>query len=179
SQFLESHGRTLIGWNEMLAEGLDPKAVVQYWVGREKMLLQQIRSGRKAILSNFSAYYLDHCYAHSSLDKVYQYEPVFEKLEPEFHHNILGIETPLWTEFVPTRERLDWQVFPRLLAIAETAWLEPRKKDLTSFHQRLPVILKQLDAKNVGYALFSDANPPVYKRMFGALSLVQAGKGQR
>ncbi|MBE0685135.1 MAG: beta-N-acetylhexosaminidase [Anaerolineaceae bacterium] len=179
SQFLESHGRTLIGWNEMLAEGLDPKAVVQYWVGREKTLLQQIRSGRKAILSNFSAYYLDHGYAHSSLDKIYQYEPVFEKLEPEYHHNILGIETPLWTEFVPARERLDWQVFPRLLAIAETAWLEPRKKDLTSFHQRLPGFLKQLDAKNVGYALFSDANPPVYKRMLGALSLVQAGKGQR
>lgn len=179
SQFLQTNGRTLIGWNEMLAEGLDPQAVVQYWVGREKTLLQHIRSGRKAILSNFSAYYLDHGYAHSPLDKVYQYEPVFKELEPEYHHNILGIETPLWTEFVPTRERLDWQVFPRLLAIAETAWLEPRNKDLSSFHQRLPAFLKQLDAKNVGYALFSDANPPVYKRMFGALSLVQAGKGQR
>ena len=179
SRFLHKHGRTLIGWNEMLAEGLDPEAVVQYWVGREKTLLQHIRSGRKAILSNFAAYYLDHGYAHSSLDKVYQYEPVLKELEPEYHHNILGIETPLWTEFVPNRARLDWQVFPRLLAIAETAWLEPRNKDLTCFHQRLPAFLNQLDAKNVGYALFSDANPPIYKRMFGALSLVQAGKGQR
>lgn len=179
SQFLENHGRTLIGWNEMLAEGLDPKAVVQYWVGREKTLLQHIRSGRKAILSNFAAYYLDHGYAHSPLDKVYQYEPVFKELEHEFHNNILGIETPLWTEFVPNRARLDWQVFPRLLAVAETAWLDPMKKDLTSFQQRLPAFLKQLDDKNVGYALFSDINPPVSKRMFGALSLVQAGKGKR
>ncbi len=179
SQFLQANGRMLIGWNEMLAEGLDPKAVVQYWVGRKKKLLQHIRSGRKAILSNFVAYYLDYGYAHSPLDKVYQYEPVFEKLEPEYHHNILGIETPLWTEFVPNRARLDWQVFPRLLAVAETAWLDPRKKDLASFHQRLPAFLKQLDVKNVGYALSSDANPPVYKRLFGSLSLLQAGKGQR
>ncbi len=179
SQFLQTNGRTLIGWNEVLAEGLDPKAVVQYWVGREKILLNHIRAGRKAILSNFTAYYLDHGYAHNPLDKVYLYEPVFEKLEPEYHHNILGIETPLWTEFVPNRARLNWQVFPRLLAVAETAWLEPRKKDLVSFHQRLPIFLKQLDVKNVGYALYSDANPPVYKRLFGALSLMQAGKGQR
>jgi hexosaminidase len=100
-------------------------------------------------------------------------------LEPEYHHNILGIETPLWTEFVPNRARLDWQVFPRLLAVAETAWLDPRKKDLASFHQRLPAFLKQLDVKNVGYALSSDANPPVYKRLFGSLSLLQAGKGKR
>jgi len=179
SQFLDKYGRTLIGWNEMLAEGLDPEAVVQYWVGREKTLLQHIRSGRKAILSNFVAYYLDHGYAHSPLDKVYQYEPVFKQLEPEYHHNILGIETPLWTEFVPNRARLDWQIFPRLLAVAETAWLQPENKDLAGFQQRLPTFLKQLDTKNVGYALFSDANPPVYKRLFGALSLVQAGKGQR
>lgn len=179
SQFLDKHGRTLIGWNEMLAEELDPNAVVQYWVGKEKTVMKHIRSGRKAILSNFAAYYLDHTYAHSSLDKVYQYEPVFKELEPEYHHNILGIETPLWTEFVPNRPRLDWQVFPRLLAVAETAWLEPMKKDLTSFHQRLPTFLKQLDAKNIGYALFSDANLPAYKRMFGALSLVQAGRGER
>ena len=134
SHFLHTRGRTLIGWNEMLADELDPNAVVQYWVGKEKVLMQHIRSGRKAILSNFAAYYLDHSYAHSPLDKVYQYEPVFDRLESEFHKNILGIETPLWTEFVPLAARLDWQVFPRLIAVAETAWLDPQKKDLNSFH---------------------------------------------
>ncbi len=179
SQFLRARGRTLIGWNEMLAEKLVPDAVVQYWVGKEKTLLQHIRSGRKAILSNFAAYYLDHSYAHSSLDKVYQYEPVFDRLESEYHQNILGIETPLWTEFVPSRQRLDWQVFPRLLAVAETAWLQPDKKDLSSFHQRLTPFLNQLDAKNVGYALLSDANPAFIKRLSGPLTLLQAGQGMR
>ena len=179
SQFLKSHGRTLIGWNEMLADGLDRDAVVQYWVGKEKTVMKHIRAGRKAILSNFAAYYLDHSYAHSSLDKVYQYEPVFNQLESQYHPNILGIETPLWTEFVPSRTRLDWQIFPRLLAAAETAWLQPEKKNLASFQQRLAVLLTQLDAKNIGYAELSDANPPVHNRFFGAISLIQAGKGQR
>jgi hexosaminidase len=95
------------------------------------------------------------------------------------HANILGIEAPLWTEFVPNRARLDWQIFPRLLAVAETAWLDPGKKDLTSFHQRLPNFLKQLEAKNIGYALLSDANPAWYKGLGGPISLLQAGKGQR
>ena len=179
AEFLRSHRRTLIGWNEMLADDLTPDAVVQYWVGREKTLLNHIRSGRKAILSNFVAYYLDHSYAHSPLDKVYQYEPVFEQLEPEYRKNILGIEAPLWTEFVPNRARLDWQTFPRLLAVAETAWLDPDKKSLESFHQRLPVFLDQLDGQEVGYALLEDANPSVIKRSFGSVTLVQAGKGVR
>lgn len=178
SQFLQAKGRKIIGWNEMLTEKLDPDAVVQYWVGGEKKLLQHIRSGRKAVLSNFAAYYLDHSYAHSPLDKVYLYEPVFKDLEPEFHNNILGIETPLWTEFVPSRARLDWQVFPRLLAVSETAWLLPEKKNLTSFHQRLAVFFKQMDQNNIGYAKFEEANPPFHKRVFGVVTLMQAGKGE-
>ncbi len=179
SQFLKANGRRLIGWNEMLADDLDPDAVVQYWVGKEKLVMEHIRKGRKAILSNFAAYYLDHSYAHSPLDKVYQYEPVFAELESEYHQIILGMETPLWTEFVPSRARLDWQIFPRMLAVAESAWLAPQKKDLGSFHQRLEVVLRFLDQENVGYAKISDANPPFYKRMFGGLTLLQAGKGQR
>lgn len=178
SQFLRDNSRNLIGWNEILVDNLDPEAVVQYWVGKEKTVMQHIRNGRKAILSNFAAYYLDHSYAHSSLDKVYLYEPVFAQLEREYHGNILGIEAPLWTEFVPSRARLDWQVFPRLLAVAEAAWLAAEKKDLGSFHERLPAFLAQMDQKNIGYAKLSDANPPFYNRIFGALTLVQAGKGQ-
>ena len=177
SQFLNARGRILIGWNEMLADNLDPDAVVQYWVGKEKTLVQHIRSGRKAILSNFAAYYLDHSYTHSPLDKVYQYEPVFDRLEPEYHKNILGIETPLWTEFIPSRQRLDWQIFPRLFAVAETAWLEPDKKDLNSFHQRLTSLLNQLNADHIGYALLIDANPSWFKQLSGPVTLLQSGQG--
>jgi hexosaminidase len=177
SQFLNARGRILIGWNEMLADNLDPDAVVQYWVGKEKTLVQHIRSGRKAILSNFAAYYLDHSYAHSPLDKVYKYEPVFDRLEPEYHKNILGIETPLWTEFIPSRQRLDWQIFPRLFAVAETAWLEPDKKDLNSFHQRLTSLLNQLNADHIGYALLIDANPSWFKQLSGPVTLLQSGQG--
>lgn len=179
SRFLAEHGKRLIGWNEMLAEGLDSDAVVQYWVGHEKTVMEHIRGGRKAILSNFVAYYLDHSYTHSSLDKVYLHEPVFAELEREYHANVLGIEAPLWTEFVPSRARLEWQVFPRLLAVAETAWLDAEKKNLTGFHERITGFLAQMDRENIGYAKLGDANPLFHKRVFGGLSLVQAGKGVR
>ena len=137
NQFLMDNGRTMLGWNETLADNLAGEMLVQYWLGSKKTLLSHIRNGRKAILSNFSAYYLDHTYAHTSLLKTYRFEPIFSSLEKDNHQQILGIEAPLWSEFIPTRQRLDWQVFPRLLAVAESAWLDPQKKNYAHFRQRL------------------------------------------
>ncbi|PKO12464.1 MAG: beta-N-acetylhexosaminidase [Chloroflexi bacterium HGW-Chloroflexi-10] len=177
--FLKRNDRQIIGWNEMLDGSLDPNAVVQYWVGKEKTLINHTRQGRKAILSQWSTYYLDHTYAHSALDKVYQFEPIFANLEPQFHTNILGIEAPLWTEYVPTQARLDWQTFPRLLAFAESAWLQPQHKDYNFFEHRLQRLLPILDAAGVGYAPLEAANPSPLARMGGPLSLIQAVKGER
>lgn len=176
--FLNRNGRKLIGWNEILADNLDPAAACQFWLGDEKTALRHIRNGRKMVLSQFSHYYLDHSYIHSPLDRVYLFEPVFPELGPEYSSNILGIEAPLWTEYAPNQARLDWQLFPRLLAVAETAWLQPEKKNLNSFHQRLKEFNRLLDAKSVGYAKINQANPPAWTRILAPLTLIQPGKGQ-
>lgn len=174
TRFLTENERALIGWNEILAPTLSPDAIVQFWMGHEDRLWQHVRNGRKAILSNYAAYYLDHSYFRSPLDKAYQYEPIPPDLEPEFYQNILGIETPLWTEFVPNRPRLDYQVFPRLIAVAESAWLMPEKKNYTSFERRLLNLLPQLDRDGILYAPQADWNPPQWKRLWGPVSILQA-----
>lgn len=178
TQFLANHNRYLIGWNEMLSPTLSRAAHVQFWLGKRSTLWQHVRAGRKTILSNYGAYYLDHSYLHSPLERVYRYEPVSRDLEPEFHKNILGIEAPLWTEFVPNRARLDWQVFPRLLAAAEMAWLAPAKKDYRSFETRLRAFLPQLARNGIQYAPPQAWNPPSWKRIWGWPSLIQAQTGQ-
>jgi hexosaminidase len=178
TRFLAERDRRLIGWNEMLSPVLSRAAHVQFWLGKKKTLWQHIRAGRQAILSNYESYYLDHSYLHSPLERVYRCEPIPADLEPQFQSNILGIEAPLWTEFVPNRARLDWQIFPRLLAVAETAWLAPVKKDYRSFETRLRAFLPQLARNGIQYAPPQAWNPPRWKRLWGWPSLMQAQTGQ-
>ncbi len=178
NHFLLAQSRTMIGWNEMLSPTLDPEVVIQYWLGKKEPMVQQIRAGRQVILSNYSTYYLDHSYTHSSLEKVYKFEPIFEELESDFHKNILGIETPLWTEFVPSRARLDWQLFPRLLAVAESAWLKAEAKDYAHFITRLESFLPQLDQAGIGYAPLEQVDSSDFLGIGAALSLMREGKGK-
>ena len=177
SRFLQDHKRTMMGWNELIHEDLDAQIAIQFWRGDKKGLLDQIRRGRKTVLSNFEAYYLDHAYVHSPLEKVYQFEAVPRSLEEEFHSNILGIEAPLWTEFVPNRARLDWQVFPRLLAVAESAWTRPEQKNYEQFLVRLQPHLKKLEQDGIGTAGLAAADPGRFQRLGGLLSLFQEGSG--
>ena len=173
NSFFQKNGRTMLGWNEVLADDLSPEVVVHYWMGNKKTLISHVERGRKAILSNYKAYYLDHSYTHSSLSRVYQFQPVFPQLQNDLHDQILGIETPLWTEYVPSRSRLDWQTFPRLLAVAESAWLGTKKENYPHFKKRLKDFLPEMDKSRILYAPLSAANPNFLQRLKGPISLLQ------
>jgi hexosaminidase len=87
--------------------------------------------------------------------------------------SILGPEFPLWTERVPDRLRLEYQAYPRLTALAETAWTPKDRKDLGDFRRRLPVFLSRLDRLGVRYAPMNEAEPARIKQLFGIFSIVQ------
>ncbi len=175
NRFLQSQGRTMIAWNEVLAPDLDPEIIVHYWLGNKKTLQQHAQQGRRIILSNYDTYYLDHTYTHSSLEKVYSFDPLFGDLKDNVA-SILGIEAPLWSEFVPTRARLDWQLFPRLLAVAESAWLGDNRPGYTHFLPRLTRMLPQLEQAGIGYARLDQVDPSAWRRLGGGISLIQEGK---
>ncbi|MBN1330563.1 MAG: beta-N-acetylhexosaminidase [Candidatus Heimdallarchaeota archaeon] len=145
AKYLESKSWHLIGWNQILDENLSNNAISQYWFGKKKTLLYYLRKGRKTIMSNYLHTYLDHPYRIISVKKAYEFEPIPNKLEHEFHKYILGLEAPLWTERITSLERLDYQVFPRLTAYAETAWTPKAQKNFKSFFARLVNFSKQLD----------------------------------
>lgn len=173
ASYLAAHGRTLIGWNEALSPDLHPQAIIQYWVRNRDAVVAAICEGRKTIISSYLDYYLDHSHSLTPLSRIYQFEPVFAELSASEAENILGVEAPLWTEFVPNRARLDFQVFPRLLAVAETGWTAHRQKDLEDFRTRLKEFELRLEALDIRYARSRDVEPSRLKRLFGLFTIAQ------
>lgn len=173
ADMLAKRGKMLTGYSEVLKPGLAPEAVVQHWVGKPATLLRSIREGRQVIMSTYMQTYLDHSYALTPLSKAYLYEPLLPGIEPELESNVLGLEALLWSEFVPDRKRLDYQVFPRLCAYSETGWTSREAKGLADFQSRLAHFESRLDAMDIAYARPWQAQPPWYKRLFGLITIAQ------
>ena len=151
ASWLQERGRTPIGWNENLEPDLNSNMVIQYWAGDFKKVVRAAQAGRPLILSPFLDYYLDHAYSLTPLSRTYAYEPFRDGLEEAPFGTLLGVETPLWTEFIPNRARLDYQVFPRLLAVAETSWTAGYKRSFNDFERRLKHFHRFLDDKGIKY----------------------------
>jgi hexosaminidase len=152
ADYLSSKGRRLMGWNEILNEKLSNKAVCQYWTFNFDTVLDHIRKGRDVIMSEMSAVYLNYPYKLIPLSKTYLYDPIPKNLEEKYHSYILGLEACLWAEFIPNIKRLEWQAFPRLIAVAETGWTPKKKKNFQSFLMRLDFYLKRLSYNEINFA---------------------------
>ncbi|MBW7882794.1 MAG: beta-N-acetylhexosaminidase [Caldilineaceae bacterium] len=174
ARFLDAHGRRLVGWNNILNPGLDASAILQYWVGRKRPIIEAMGQGRQVIISSFLHYYLDHSYSLTSLRKAYEFEPHFAELDAAAAQQLLGVEAPLWAEWVPNRARLEYQVFPRLLAVAETGWSPATARAYLDFAARLPRLLDRLDIWQVGYARGHAIEPPSLEQALGIFTILQS-----
>lgn len=165
-RFLNSHGRKLLGWDEILDGGLAPNATVMSWRGTEGGLAA-IRSGHKAIMSPGQYCYLDGYQdapysqpeaigGYLPLKKVYGYEPVPDSLSADEAKLMYGIQANLWTEYIPTEEHAEYMLYPRAIALAEVAWSKPENKSWEDFHRRALKIVDELKAK--GYHPFELKN---------------------
>ncbi len=152
ASYLASKGRRLMGWNEILDEGLEPNAICHYWAHDEKEVIEHIKNGRDCVVSKNRYTYLNYGYKSLSLEKAYSFSPYLSGLRKNDKKHILGIEAPAWTEWIPDRETLEFQVFPRLLAISEIGWLGEKKPGYKDFHGRLKQYLPRLDYMDVNYA---------------------------
>ncbi len=158
--YVQSKGRRIIGWDEILEGGpLPPSAAVQSWRGTEGAI-EAARRGHDAIVSPTSHCYLDYPQSEIeerpdgtpvlTLEQVYSFDPMPAGLSEKESWHILGTEAALWSERIPP-ERLDHQAFPRLCAIAEAAWSAPHTRDLEGFLARLERHYARLDALGVRY----------------------------
>jgi len=155
--YLKRKGRVMIGWNEVLtADDLERSVIAQYWVsGRDKNVEKHAADGRKLVISKHEAFYFDMPYANVKLSDTYGFDIANCNLKEE---SMLGVEGPLWTEWVPTSERLDFQLFPRMEALSEVAWTPAEGKSYQDFCKRLEKRLVALDRLGINYAPLSVVN---------------------
>lgn len=173
ASYLTARGRRIIGWNQILGQELDSSAIPQWWAFNKKDFLNALESGREGILSSYLDVYLDHSHALTPLSRAYRYEPVDPALSESAASRILGLEAPLWAEFVRSKARLDYQVYPRLPAYAETAWTPPELKNFADFRARLKPFLERLRRMGVRPASMRAAEPWFFQQWFGILTIPQ------
>lgn len=141
-EHLKENEKTPIVWNDAAASGtLDESAILQYWIEGEgqNYTANEIRKNRKFILSNVRSFYCDFTYDKVTLRSTLMYEPGIQG-EPIPANNILGIEAPMWCEWIPCNEDLEKMLNPRLLAVSENGWTKDR--DYDEFMKRLSIYQK-------------------------------------
>ncbi len=160
-KYLNSHGRKIIGWDEILEGGLAPDATVMSWRGIRGGI-EAARMGHDAIMTPTTHAYLDYYQGEPAgeplaiggylpLERVYSFEPLPAELNADEQKHILGLQGNLWTEYISTMSYLEYMTFPRAFAIAETAWTPYLKKDFEEFLARLDVLKERYDLMHVNY----------------------------
>ena len=165
-RFLNSNGRQLLGWDEILDGGLAPRATVMSWRGTEGGL-SAIAAGHRAIMTPGEYCYLDayqdapHTQPEAiggylPLQKVYSYNPVPDTLSQEQRTLVHGVQGNLFTEYISTPEHLEYMLYPRMLAIAEVGWSSPENMNYDHFLRRAINATNHL--QQAGYNTFDLAN---------------------
>ena len=162
-QFLNSHGRRIIGWDEILEGELAPNATVMSWRGMGGGI-QAAQMGHDVIMTPTTYAYFDYYQSQNTeeepfgiggyvpLELVYSFEPAPETLTPEQKGHILGAQANLWTEYIKTPDHVEYMLLPRLAALSEVQWMQPDKKDYQQFLQRLPRLIALYDKLGYNYA---------------------------
>ena len=161
-KYINSKGKQIIGWDEILEGGLAPNATVMSWRGTSGAI-QAAKEGHDVILTPGSHCYFDHYQSDNEneplaiggflpLEKVYSFNPIPKELTKEESKYVLGAQGNVWTEYMQTPEKLEYMAFPRAIALAEVVWSSSKNKNYSDFINRLAYFQKRLNLLNVNYA---------------------------
>lgn len=154
--FLTSHGRRLVGWDEILEGGLSANATVMSWRGVDGAR-EAAEAGHDAILTPHPVLYLDHRQSTiadetpgrghlSRLQDVYEFQPIGEAVSAEHRDHVLGVQANLWSEHIRTQARMSHMAWPRLAALSEVGWSPRETRDFDAFVQRLSPMMERYES---------------------------------
>ena len=159
-KYLNSKGRNIIGWDEILEGGLAPNATVMSWRGEDGGIAAA-KQHHNVIMTPGSYCYLDHSQTKNEdsvtiggylpLDTVYSYEPVPKELNADEAKYVLGAQGNVWTEYIANNSKLEYMIFPRMSALSEVLWTPKEIRNPEDFKARLPVMKKRYDMWGANY----------------------------
>ncbi len=161
-KFLNSKGRKIIGWDEILEGGLAPNAAVMSWRGTEGGIAAA-KQKHDVVMSPGSHCYFDHYQGdpknepvafggYTTLEKVYQFNPLPTELTSDEQKYILGAQANLWTEYINDFNHVEYMLFPRIMALSEVLWGTSNPENYQEFQQRVFQNMKTLDKLGVNYS---------------------------
>lgn len=162
-KFVNSKGKKIIGWDEILEGGIAPNATVMSWRGM-KGGIEAAKANHDVIMTPTDFVYLDYGQGdpefeplniggYVPLSKTYSMDPVPAELTAAEAEHIIGAQANIWTEYLETPSAVEYMAFPRMLALAEVTWSPQDARDFADFRQRLLAHLPRLDMQNVNYRI--------------------------
>ena len=162
-KFLNSKGRNIIGWDEILEGGIAPNATIMSWHG-DKPGWKAASMGHKAVMTPNYCMYFDKYQSYDEamepfgiggylpVEKVYSYEPFCEGMTDEEKSYILGVQANMWTEYIADEDHLYYMLLPRLAALAEVQWCNEGRRDWERFYNSADSYCAIYEAAGYNYA---------------------------
>ena len=164
SDYLRKKGREVIGWDELTNSSFLPEeSIILGWQGMGTAALKAAEKGHRFIMTPARIMYLIRYqgpqwfepltyFGNNTLKDVYRYEPIQKEWSPEVRSLLMGVQASMWTEFCNKPEDVEYQLFPRLAALAEVAWTQPWHKNWRSFLVAMDKFNEHLSAKGIVFA---------------------------
>jgi len=159
-KYLNSKGKTLIGWDEILEGGLAPNAIVMSWRGEEGGIAAA-KEKHQVIMTPGSHVYLDHAQSKpedsvtiggfTNLEKIYSYEPIPAVLNEAQAKYVLGAQGNVWTEYMAYPSKVEYMIFPRLSALSEVLWSPKAIKSWDGFKAKTGALYQHYKMWDANY----------------------------
>ena len=159
-KYVNSKGRSIIGWDEILEGGVAPNATVMSWRG-EKGGIEAAQQHHTVIMTPTTYVYFDYSQTKQEdsltiggylpVETIYTYEPLPSSLSADEQKYIIGAQANVWSEYMSNPAKVEYMIFPRLTALSEVLWSPKESKNWDDFKNRLPQQYKRYDLWHVKY----------------------------
>ncbi|HRE77428.1 MAG TPA: family 20 glycosylhydrolase [Flavobacterium sp.] len=161
-KFVNSKGRKIIGWDEILEGGLAPNAAVMSWRGTEGGIAAA-KQKHFVVMTPGSHCYFDHYQGdpknepiafggYTPVEKVYSFNPTPNELSKEEATYILGAQANVWTEYIETPEHVEYMIMPRMAALSEVLWGTANVSNYKDFENRLITHFDFYEKSGINYS---------------------------
>ncbi len=155
NELLRARGKKSIAWNDCLGDDLDKSIICHYWTLKNSVVVKKQAKKREVILSPLMHFYFNFAFSRTPLKKTYN----FNEKKKGFRKSdvrVMGFEAELWTEWIDTKEAVEFSYYPRLSALAEVAWVRLENRNYKDFKERKRFYELFLKTKGINYYRLAD-----------------------